>query len=398
MNTPHIMPTYFNKLPIHFVRGEGVWLFDENNTAYLDGLAGIAVTGLGHAHPKITAAICDQAARLLHCSNTYEILEQEALGAKLCELSGMEQAYFCNSGAEANEAAIKLTRLFARKKNIAHPEIICMHHSFHGRTFAALCATGAKRIQEGFEPLMPGFIHLDLNDFEALAATVAERPNVVAIMFETIQGDGGIYAATPEYLQKVRALCDSEDLLMILDEVQCGLGRTGKWFAYQFAGVQPDILMLAKGLANGIPIGACLSRGKANNLFGPGKHGSTFGGTPFVCRVALTVLETMLADRIVENAYEAGQYLLSQLQSQLRHDPMVKAIRGYGMMIGIELDRTAFALPALGLKHRVLFNIVANTVVRLLPPLIMTQAEADELISRLKETLEEFHECAKQSA
>lgn len=386
----HVMPTYFNQLPVHFNRGEGVWLFDQDGNAYLDGLAGIAVCGLGHCHPKVTEAICTQARRLLHCSNTYEIVEQRLLADKLCEITKMDEVYFCNSGAEAVEAAIKLTRLFARKKAVNAPEIICLNNSFHGRTFAAMCATGATRIQAGFEPLMPGFFHLDLNDLDALEKTLADRPNVVAILFETVQGDGGVRSASIEYLRAVRLLCDQYNILMILDEIQCGIGRTGHWFAYQQAEIQPDIMTLAKGLANGIPIGACLSRGRANHLFGPGKHGSTFGGTPFVCRVALTVLETMVNEQVVENARDVGQYLKQKLQERFSQQRMVKEIRGFGMMIGIELDRPALNLPALGLKHRVLFNVVANTVVRLLPPLIMNYAEADELIKRLEITLTEF--------
>lgn len=388
--TSHVMPTYFNQLPIAFDHGKGIWIWDTEDKCYLDSLAGIAVCSLGHAHPAITKAITEQANKLLHTSNTYRIPQQEKLADKLCQISGMEQVYFCNSGAEANEAAIKLSRLYARKKNIANPTVITMLNSFHGRTFATMCATGAERIQKGFEPLMPGFIHLPLNDIAALEATVANDPNIIAIMLECTQGDGGLHSATPEYYQTIRQLCDRHDLLMIGDEVQTGIGRTGKWFGFQHYNVVPDIITSAKALGNGIPIGACLARGKACNLFGPGKHGSTFGGSPFACAVGVAVIETMQHEQIPAQAERIGKYLLQRLQQALGQHPNVKGIRGKGLMLGVEVDRNAMGMVAIGLKHGLLFNIVANTVIRLLPPLIITEAEADELVNRLEASIKEF--------
>ncbi len=386
-----VMPTYFNRLPVAFERGEGVWLWDIHGNQYLDAVAGIAVCGLGHSHPAITKVICDQAAKLIHTSNNYEIPNQEKLAKALCEISGMEQAYFCNSGAETNETALKLTRLFARKKNIANPLVIAMHNSFHGRSLATLSASGTSRIQIGFEPLVSHFEHVDFNDIGAVKNSVSlNKESVIAIMLEPIQGDGGICIASNDYLQQLRKLCDENDLLLIFDEVQTGLGRTGKWFAGQHANVLPDILTVAKTLGNGFPIGACLARGKAANLFGPGKHGSTFGGNPLGCAIANEVIRVIKEKNYCENAHKVGDYLRHQLSTKLKKYTGVLEVRGKGLMIGIQFDRTCIEIPRLALKFNILINVVANCMIRLLPPLILTQSEADELITRLDHCLHEF--------
>ncbi|MDF2529339.1 MAG: argD [Gammaproteobacteria bacterium] len=386
----YVMPTYFNQLPVMFDHGKGVWLWDTEGKQYLDALSGIAVCSLGHAHPRISKKIAEQAAKLIHSSNTFLNKEQQMLAEKLCHISGMDQAYFCNSGAEANEAAIKMSRLYAKKKNISQPTVITLKNSFHGRTMATLSATGAERIQIGFEPLVSGFVHLNMNDLEGLKSYLKQDQNVVAIMLELIQGDGGISIATPEYVKSIRELCDKLDLLMIVDEVQTGIGRTGKWFAYQHYGVMPDVVTSAKALGNGLPVGACLARGKADNLFGPGKHGTTFGGTHLVCAVSLEVLNTMEDEAMLAHADKMGRYLQDKLHQAFSGNPHVVDIRGKGLMIGIELDRQAMGIMPLTLKHGLLFNIVANKVIRLLPPLIITQQEADEIVKRLKLIVDEF--------
>ncbi len=384
-----IMPTYYSQLPIAFEYGKGAWLWDTEGNKYLDGLSGIAVCSLGHAHPSITAAICEQANKVLHTSNTFLIPKQMKLAERLTQLSGMEQAYFCNSGAEANETALKLTRMYARKKNISQPIVITMLNGFHGRTFGTLSASGLTRLQEGFEPILPGFIHIPYNDINALAA-LTDNKNIVAIMVEPIQGDGGIAIPTEDYLTKIRALCDQHDWLMILDEVQTGIGRTGHWFAYQHFNILPDILTVAKALANGLPIGACLARGKANNLFPPGKHGCTFGGNPFVCNTALAVLDTIENEKIIENCNEIGTYLLHTLKETLGSIKEIITVRGKGLMIGIELDRPCRDITLIGLKHRLLFNVVSDRVIRLLPPLIINKEEADQIVNRLQMIIKEF--------
>ncbi len=386
------MPTYFNQMPIAFERGEGVWLWDTQGRRYLDALSGIAVCNLGHVHPAVTEVIITQARKLLHTSNTFQIPHQKKLAAKLCSISGMEQVYFCNSGAEANETAIKLTRMFARKKKVSNPTIITLQNSFHGRTFATLCATGTTRIQQGFEPLMPGFIHLPLNDIDALEKKIREDKNLTAILFECVQGDGGIQLVTSEYMQKIRLLCNEHNLLMIVDEIQTGIGRTGQWFAYQHDGVEPDIVTSAKALGNGIPIAACMARGVACNLFGPGQHGSTFGGSPFACAVSLAVLETIENDNLLIHTQRIGEYLKLCLMSTFREHPLVVDIRGKGLMLGIELTCQAIESVKVGLKHGLLFNVVANKVIRLLPPLILSYSEADEIVCRLRATIDDMLE------
>ena len=391
INMSKIMPTYFNQMPVSFEYGRGAWLWDQHGNQYLDSLSGIAVCGLGHAHPDVTRTIVEQAGKVLHTSNTFLIAKQIELAEKLTQAAGMEQAYFCNSGAEANEAAIKLARLYARKKNIAAPIIITMRNSFHGRSMATLSASGTERIQQGFEPLVKDFIYVNLNDISEFDEVAKKyHDNIIAVMLEPIQGDGGIQIASDEYLSHLRKYCDEQDLLLILDEVQTGVGRTGKWFAHQHTAIKPDIMTVAKALGNGVPIGACLVRGKACNLFGPGKHGTTFGGNPFVCAVGCAVLDTMQKDNVLNNATVIGEYLKNKLKTVLSKHPGFVEVRGKGLMIGVELDRNAMELTAIGLKHKLLFNITANKVVRLLPPLIITEAEADEIVARLDTALAEF--------
>lgn len=387
-NKTAIMPTYYSQMQVAFAYGRGVWLWDTDGNKYLDALSGIAVCSLGHAHSKITAAIIQQAKKLLHTSNTYRIINQEKLAEKLVAVANMEQAYFCNSGAEANEAAIKLTRSYARKKNIAEPIVITMKNSFHGRTMGALSASGTERIQIGFEPLLSGFKYVAYNDIAELKQLVKENSNIIAIMLEPIQGDGGIQIASEEYLNTVRQLCDKYDLLMIVDEVQTGIGRTGKWFCHQHFNVIPDIITCAKALGNGLPIGACLARGKGCNLFGPGKHGTTFGGTPIVCAAALAVLETIENEKLLQNATEIGVYLQNKLKKVLK-DKVVD-VRGRGLMIGVELSKDCMPIVQIGLKYGLLFNITSNRVIRLLPPLILKKSHADEIAKRLVLSIDEF--------
>jgi acetylornithine/N-succinyldiaminopimelate aminotransferase len=390
-NTSKVMPTYYSQMQVSFDYGKGAWLWDIHGNQYLDSLAGIAVCGLGHAHPMVTNTIISQGAKLLHTSNTYIIPEQIALAEKLTRVAEMDQAYFCNSGAETNEAAIKLARMYARKKNIAEPIIITMKDSFHGRSMATLSASGTERIRMGFEPLVKDFMYVELNNLAELNDVVSKHQSaIVAIMLEPIQGDGGIQIGTPDYLKLVRNLCDQYDFLMILDEVQTGMGRTGKWFAYQHMDIHPDVMTVAKALGNGIPIGACLTRGKANNLFGPGKHGTTLGGSPFASAVACTVIDAMEQEHVVDNAKRVGDYLLKQLKSVLSKHKCVVDVRGKGLMIGVELDRPCMELTAIGLKHKLLFNVTFNKVIRLLPPLIITENEADEIVRRLDASLMEY--------
>lgn len=384
--------TSYNPLPVFFTHGEGVWLYDEQGKAYLDGLSGIAVCGLGHAHPDITRTIQNQAAKLLHTSNSYHIKEQEQLAEKLTALSNTQQAFFGNSGAEANEAAIKLTRLYGHKKGIETPSIIVMERAFHGRTMATLTASGSRKVQAGFEPLVPGFIRAPFNDIEAIRTIAANRDDIVAVMVEPIQGEGGIFAAENSYLRSLAQLCKEHDWLLIIDEIQTGNGRTGKYFAYMHADIQPDIITTAKGLANGVPISVCLMANQACNLFKPGNHGSTFGGNPLACATALTVLEVIERDNICEQVAQKSALLKEKLLQELGEHPAVRGIRGKGFMLGIELDRPANDARALGLANGLLFNITADTVIRLLPPLIISEDEINELVSRLTKTINQFVE------
>ncbi|HAT8751964.1 TPA: acetylornithine/succinylornithine family transaminase [Legionella pneumophila] len=382
--------TSYSPMPVTFTHGDGVWLYDEQGKKYLDGLSGIAVCGLGHAHPDVTRTIQEQAARLIHTSNVFHIKEQELLAAKLTSMARMEQVFFANSGAEANEAAIKLTRLFGHKKGIETPSIIVMEKAFHGRTMATLTASGSRKVQAGFEPLVPGFIRAPFNDLDAIHTIAANREDVVAVMVEPIQGEGGIYPAEEGYLRALANLCEQNDWMLILDEIQTGNGRTGKLYSCMHYDIQPDILTTAKGLGNGMPIGACLMSKRAKDLFKPGNHGSTFGGNPLACATALTVLEVIERDKLCERVTKNSALLMDKLISNLGEHPHVKAIRGKGYMIGIELDRPANDMRVMGLENQVLFNVTAETVVRLLPPLIISEDEIDELVDRITRTINQF--------
>lgn len=382
--------TCYNPLPISFTHGKGVWLYDTQGHTYLDAISGIGVCGLGHAHPDITHTIQQQASRLLHTSNAVCVKEQELLAEKLTTLANMKQVFFANSGAEANEAAIKLTRLYGHKKSIEMPSIIVMERAFHGRTMATLTASGSRKIQAGFEPFLPGFIRAPFNDVDALHTIAASRDDIVAIMLEPIQGEGGIHAVEDTYLREIVRLCEKHDWLLILDEVQTGNGRTGKYFAYMHHGIQPDIVTTAKGLGNGVPISACLMGEKACDLFKPGNHGSTFGGNPLASATALTVLEVIERDKLCQLVSANALLLKEKLLANLGTHPNIRAFRGKGYMFGIELDRPANDAKLLGLKNGILFNTTAETVVRLLPPLIISEEEIDELVSRLTKTILEF--------
>lgn len=383
------MNTYA-RLPVSFVRGEGAWLFDDNGKRYLDGLSGIAVCGLGHAHPAVTRAICEQAGALLHVSNLFEIPHQRALGERLCELAGMDRAFFTNSGAEANEAAIKLARLAGSKRGIKTPTIIVMEAAFHGRTMATLTASGNRKIQAGFEPLVSGFVRAPYGDAEALAAIARNNHDIVAVLVEPVQGEAGIVIPPAEYLASVRQICDDHGWLMMLDEVQTGNGRTGAWFACQRAGVQPDVLTTAKGLGNGVPIGACLARGDAAEVLGPGNHGTTFGGNPLACRAALAVLEVIEQENLCERARSLGERIAAGLRDRLAAVSGIRALRGYGLMFGIELDMPCSELAALALERGLVINVAAGNVIRLLPPLIMSDDEADELVDGVASLVIDF--------
>lgn len=382
--------TTYNPLPLTFTHGEGIWLYDEKGDSYLDSFSGIAVCGLGHAHPEVTRTIQQQAAKLLHTSNAFHIKEQELLAAKLTAMTGMEQVFFGNSGAEANEAAIKLSRLYGHKKGIEKPSVIVMEGAFHGRTMATLTASGSRKVQAGFEPFVPGFIRAPFNNIEAIRTIAANREDVVAIMLEPIQGEGGIFVADPSYLRSVAALCEQHGWLLILDEVQTGNGRTGKLFTYMDIGIQPDIVTTAKGLGNGIPISACLMQKNASNLFKPGNHGSTFGGNPLACATALTVLNVIEREKLCEKVAKNSLLLKERLLHELGEHPHVKSIRGKGYMLGIELDRPANEIKMLALKNQLLLNVTAECVIRLLPPLIISESEIETLVTKLVQTINEF--------
>src|SRR3990170_5066085 len=364
----HLMNTYA-RLPIAFSHGEGAWLWDTEGKRYLDALSGIAVNTLGHAHPRFTAALNEQIGKLIHCSNVYQIREQELLADKLCGLSGMQEVFFCNSGCEANEAAIKLARMYGHNKGIETPSIIVMEKSFHGRTLATLSATGNRKVQAGFEPLVSGFARVPYNDLEAIRQVAQHNSNVVAVLVEPIQGEGGIRTLDIHYLQQLRQICDEHNWLLMLDEVQCGMGRTGKWFAFQHTGVRPDVMPLAKGLGNGIPIGACLAAGPAAELFKPGSHGSTFGGNPLVCVAALATLAIIEEERLMENAVRIGDFIRAELAKRIGGLKGVKEIRGKGLMIGIELEYACGELVQQALQRGGLINVTVDNVIRLLPPL-----------------------------
>ncbi len=379
-----LMATY-KRLPVTFARGEGAWLWDTDGRRYLDALSGIAVCGLGHAHPAVREALCEQAGLLIHTSNIYQIAEQQALGESLTAYTGMDRVFFSNSGAEANEAAIKIARLHAHHRGIQDPAILVMEGSFHGRTLATLSATGNRKVQAGFEPLVHGFVRVPYDDIAAVEIAAANRPNIVAVLVEPIQGEGGIRIPAADYLPRLRALCDNHGWLLMLDEIQTGMGRTGLPFAHQHTGIQPDVMTLAKGLANGVPIGACLARGAAADVFAPGTHGSTFGGNPLACRAARAVLEVIQAEDLAGRAAATGQYLLDGFRQRLAGVSGVTAIRGCGLMLGIELDRPCPELVAQALAQGLLINVTADRVIRLLPPLVLEQAQADLLLDGLAE-------------
>lgn len=381
-NNEHIMSTYA-PMPVTFSHGNGATLTDTEGKEYLDALSGIAVCGLGHAHPAVAKAISEQANKLLHTSNLYQIENQQNLADKLCELSGLDRVFFSNSGAEANEAAIKLARLYGHKKNIDVPTIIVMENSFHGRTMATLSATGNRKVQAGFEPLVQGFVRAPFNDVEAIKSIAKNNSNIVAVMVEPIQGESGIQIPDADYLNKLRELCDQNDWLLILDEIQTGMGRTGEWFAHQHNKIKPDVMTLAKALGNGVPIGACLATEKAASVMKPGSHGSTFGGNPLACAAALAVINTMEAEQLVTKAKDMGAYLLDGLQKELANIEGVREVRGLGLMLGIELNQPCAELFNKALEEGLLLAIQANTIIRLLPPLILTKEQADTIVQKI---------------
>ena len=379
----HLMRAYARQ-PVSFVRGRGARLWDEQGVEYLDAIAGVAVTSLGHAHPEIAAVMADQAATLLHTSNVFRVDWQEQLGQRLCTLADMEKVFFCNSGAEANETALKLARLHGHRKQVAVPQILVMENAFHGRPLATLAATGNAAKQQGFGPQMPGFVRVPYDDIDAVRQAARETPDIVAVLVEPVQGEGGIRVPSSGYLRALRELCDARGWLLMLDEIQTGLGRTGAWFAHQHTAITPDVMTLAKALGNGVPIGACLARGAAADLFSPGQHGSTFGGNPLACRVACTVLDIMARDGMAQRAGLLGDRLLAGLRLALGGHPGVKAIRGLGLMAGIELDRSCQDLVGRALaEQRLLITVTRERTIRLLPPLICDEAQIDDIVARV---------------
>jgi acetylornithine aminotransferase len=384
-----LMSTYA-RLPIAFEKGEGCWLWDTDGKKYLDAVSGIAVCNLGHAHPAVTEALCDQAGKLMHTSNLYGIANQETLGNRLTALAEMERAFFCNSGAEANEAAIKLARLYGHQKGIDTPTIVVMENSFHGRTLATLSATGNRKVQAGFEPLVKGFLRVPYDDLEAIENVAKHHPEVVAVLVEPIQGEGGVNVPQDKYLSAIRVLCDKHDWLLMLDEIQTGMGRTGRSFAYQHEAFKPDVMTLAKGLGNGVPIGACLARGEAAELFQPGNHGSTFGGNPLACAAALAVVDTLEREQLAERTEVLGLRMLTAFELALGDQEYIADIRGRGLMIGIELDRPCGELVGMALERGLLINVAAGNTIRLLPPLVLSDDDADHLVQSVTELIAEF--------
>ncbi|MCG8054795.1 MAG: aspartate aminotransferase family protein [Candidatus Thiodiazotropha taylori] len=384
-----LMTTY-QRLPVAFERGEGAWLWDTEGNRYLDAVTGVAVCGLGHAHPEIAKALCDQASSLLHTSNLYRIPLQESLGERLCSLASMEKAFFANSGAEANEAAIKIARLYGNKREIKNPSIIVMEQSFHGRTLATLSATGNRKVQAGFEPLVQGFIRVPFDDIGAIEEIAQHQNSVVAVLVEPIQGEGGVNIPATDYLNRIREICDQNQWLMMLDEIQTGIGRTGKLFAHQHNGILPDVMTLAKGLGNGMPIGACLARGEAANLLAPGNHGSTFGGNPLACRVAMSVLDVVASQQLADRADKLGQRFQSEFEAKLAELPGVMSIRSKGLMVGIELERPCAELVGKALEQNLLINVTAGNVIRLLPPMILNDDECKEIIDKVSALVADF--------
>ena len=388
MTASHLMQTY-SPQPVAFARGEGAWLWDTEGRKYLDALAGIAVNGLGHAHPVLLRAISEQAAKIIHTSNLFRVPEQERLAERLAKLSGMDNAFFANSGAEANECAIKLARLHGHQRGIENSQIVVMEKAWHGRTLATLSATGSRKAQAGFEPLMGGFIRVPYNDLAAIER-VADNPSIVAVLLEVLQGEGGINVADFDYVRELRAICDRKQWFLMVDEVQSGMGRTGKWLAHQWTGVTPDVITLAKGLASGVPIGACLARGAAAKVFKPGNHGTTFGGGPLVCAAALATLEVIEKDGLLEHSRRMGELLMKELGSALAGVAGVKDIRGEGLMVGVELDRPCGDVVKRALAAGLITNVTADKVIRLLPPLVIKEAEVRQLVALLAPVVKAF--------
>jgi len=376
----HLMKTYA-PLDVTFDHGEGAYLWDSKQQKYLDAVCGIAVCGLGHAHPAITRTICEQASKLLHTSNLYQITNQQHLADQLCEVSGMSRVFFSNSGAEANEAAIKIARLYGHQKNISNPNIIVMENSFHGRTMATLSATGNRKVQAGFEPLVQGFVRAPYNNIAAIKNIADNNNNVVAILVEPVQGEAGINVPDRDYLDQLREICDQQDWLLMLDEIQTGMGRTGKWFAFQHNNILPDVMTLAKGLGNGVPIGACLANAKTGEIMKPGNHGSTFGGNPLMCATASTVVDTIQSEKLMVNAEQLGAHMLNRFKENLKKVKGVRDVRGLGLMIGIELEHDCTELTKVALEKHLLINVTAGKVIRLLPALIINQQQADEIVN-----------------
>ena len=387
----HLMNTYARQ-PVSFVKGEGVWLFDAEGNRYLDALAGVAVNGLGHGHPKLVKAISDQATKLIHVSNVYNINEQERLADKLCEVSGMDKVFFCNSGGEANEASIKLARLYGHNKGIKNPEIIVMEKAFHGRTLATLSATGNRKTQAGFEPLVSGFVRVPFDDVEAVRQVASHNKNVVAILVEPVQGEGGINIPhdAAGYLEQLRKICDDNGWLLMLDEVQTGIGRTGTWFAFQHTNIVPDVMSLAKGLGSGVPIGACVAKGVAAETFTYGKHGSTFGGNPLATAAGFATLQIIEEENLRAHAQVMGDLICNGLRAALKDVAGVNIIRNAGLMIGVELNRPCGDLVKRALAEKLLINVTADNVVRLLPPLVINQSESEQLAAILAKLIKQF--------
>lgn len=377
----------YGRLPVTMVRGDGARLWDETGKEYLDALSGIAVTALGHSDPAISAAIAEQAQSLMHVSNIYHIPQQEALGEKLCEIAGMDKAFFCNSGAEANEACIKIARLHGHAKKVGTPTIIVTDTAFHGRTMATIAATGNEKIKAGFGPMVQGFHVVPYGDADAIEEVASLRHDIVAVMVEPIQGEGGINVPPAGYLKRLRQICDTNDWLLMCDEIQSGMGRTGQWFAHQHAGISPDVMSIAKALGNGMPIGACLARGAAAELIQPGTHGTTFGGNPIACKVALTVVEQMEKRNLLHRAAQLGERMQEGFRSALHNQPGISDIRGHGMMLGIELTTPCADLVGEALAAGILLNVTAGNVVRLLPPYILTDEQADDLVRRVSDLI-----------
>lgn len=388
-NNSHIMNTY-GRQPVAFERGEGVFLFDKQDDKYLDAISGIAVNALGHGHPAFVKAIQEQAAKLIHTSNLYGIELQEQLANALCEATGMQHVFFSNSGAEANEAAIKIARKYGNDRGIENPTIIVMEKSFHGRTMATISATGNNKVQEGFAPLLSGFIRVPYNDVSAIKNLAEKHSNIVAILVEPVQGEGGVHIPADDYLNELRAICNQQNWLLMLDEVQTGNGRTGEFFAFQHNNITPDVVATAKGLGNGLPIGACLVAGKADSILGPGNHGSTFGGNPLCCAGALSVVNTIKSEKLCDNTTNMGEYLVEQFKNQLADNQHIVNIRGKGLMIGIELDQDCPELVNQLREQGVLINVTAGSVIRLLPPLTINKSECDLLISTLCKAIHAF--------